>query len=175
MIFIYGTRVKKDNISRCFLHFFQVLIFRVNSGPKWQKTLSIAPYILRTIHHMIFIYGTYVKMLIISWCFLQFLQVLIFGVNRGGKRAKDVPKWQNYLSHSISQKAYIIWLSLLHMCEKMTSPDATFIFSKFWFFRLLGGGGKRGKNGPKGLKILSVSLLISGTVRHIIVVFGTHM
>ena len=90
MIFIYGTRVKKDNISRCFSHFFQVLIFRVNSGVKGQKmaqndkkTLSIAPYILRTIHHMIFIYGTYVKMLIISWCFLQFLQVLIFGVNRG--------------------------------------------------------------------------------------------
>ena len=88
MIFIYGTRVKKDNISRCFLHFFQVLIFRVNSVPKWQKTLSIAPYILRTIHHMIFIYGTYVKMLIISWCFLQFLQVLIFGVNRGVKEQK---------------------------------------------------------------------------------------
>ena len=90
MIFIYGTRVKKDNISRCFSHFFQVLIFRVNSGVKGQKmaqndkkTLSVAPYILRTIHHMIFIYGTYVKMLIISWCFLQFLQVLIFGVNRG--------------------------------------------------------------------------------------------
>ena len=37
MIFIYGTHVLKNNISRHFLHFFQILIFRVNSGVKGQK------------------------------------------------------------------------------------------------------------------------------------------
>ena len=37
MILIYGAHVLKDNISRCFLHFFQILIFGVNSGVKEQK------------------------------------------------------------------------------------------------------------------------------------------
>ena len=37
MIFIYGALVKKDNISRFFLHFSQIFIFRVNSGVKGQK------------------------------------------------------------------------------------------------------------------------------------------
>ena len=36
MIF-YGTHVEKDNISRCFLRFFQILVFGVNSGEKEQK------------------------------------------------------------------------------------------------------------------------------------------
>ena len=37
MIFIYGTHVKKDNISRLFVHFLQILIFGVNSGVKGQN------------------------------------------------------------------------------------------------------------------------------------------
>ena len=37
MIFIYGTHLKKDNISECFLYFFQTLIFGANSGVKGQK------------------------------------------------------------------------------------------------------------------------------------------
>ena len=44
---------------------FKILIFQVvrgaertKNGPKWQKVLSLAPYISGTIYHMIFIYGT---------------------------------------------------------------------------------------------------------------------
>ena len=38
LILINGTRVEKDNVSRQgFLHFFQILIFRVNEGAKEQK------------------------------------------------------------------------------------------------------------------------------------------
>ena len=39
MMFICGTHVEKDNISRggFFLHFFQIFIFGVNSGVKGQK------------------------------------------------------------------------------------------------------------------------------------------
>ena len=46
--------------SGIFFIFFLNLIFseRAKNGLKWQKCLSIAPYISRTIYHMIFIYGT---------------------------------------------------------------------------------------------------------------------
>ena len=50
---------------------------------------------------------------------------------------------------------------MVHMCKTIISPSILFfiIFSKFWFFRLLGGGrgewgGERGKNGPKQQKIV---------------------
>ena len=59
---------------------------------------------------------------------------------------------QLYLSHCISQEAYIIWLwFLVHMCKMMASPGACFIFSKLWFSGLLGG--KKGKNWSKMTKI----------------------
>ena len=67
------------------------------------------------------------------------------------------------------------------MCKMMTSPDAFVIF--FFFFKFLifsvvkweGGGGGTGKNGKKWpiMTNNSVSLLISGNVPHMIVVFGT--
>ena len=56
-----------------------------------------------------------------------------------------------FLSLSISQELYIIWLSfMLHMCKMIISPGVFSFFSKFWFFRLLGS--KRPKNGPKWQK-----------------------
>ena len=80
------------------------------------------------------------------------------------------------LSHSISEYTYIIWSCfLLHKFKMMTSPDAFFIFSKFWLSGLLGGEGvKRAKKWPKVTKN-SVSLCILGTAHHMIAVFGTHM
>ena len=61
------------------------------------------------------------------------------------------------LSSYITQEAYIVcsWF-WVHICKMMTSPDAFFIFSKFWFARLLGG--ERAKIGPKWQKILSHSV-----------------
>ena len=55
----------------------------------------------------------------------------------------------------------------------MTSPDVCFIFLKFSFFGMLVG--KRAKNGPKWQKILSVALNISGTIHHMIVIYGAHV
>ena len=47
---------------------------------------------------------------------------------------------------------------------------------KWWYLRcFLGLWSKRTKNGPKWQKILSVSLLISGTVHHIWLCFLIHM
>ena len=47
-----------------------------------------------------------------------------------------------------TQEPYIIWLSfIVHMCKIIISPGVYFIFSKFWFSGLLGGGG-----GVKGQK-----------------------
>ena len=56
----------------------------------------------------------------------------------------------------------------------MISPSIFFIFSKFWFFRLLGG--KRAKNSPKWeITITSVMHHVSGTGHHLIIIFGTRM
>ena len=58
MIMIFGTLVLDDDISRCFFHFFKILIFRVVRKIKWQKiprndkkfylscTISQEPYIV---------------------------------------------------------------------------------------------------------------------------------
>ena len=53
----------------------------------------------------------------------------------------------------------------------MTSPDVFFIFFKFWFSELLVG--KRAKMAQNDKK-LCLSSRMSGTVLHMIVVFGTH-
>ena len=64
----------------------------------------------------------------------------------------------------------------------MISPGAFFHSSKFWFSRLLGGRGvggeggggvKSAKNGQKWQKFLSVALLISVNIHHMIVIYGT--
>ena len=59
----------------------------------------------------------------------------------------------------------------------MTTSDAFFIFRKFWIFGLLvgvkGKGQKMAQNDKK--KERKIPLSISGTVPHIIVVFGTHV
>ena len=56
---------------------------------------------------------------------------------------KNSPRSQKIMSVclpvSISQEAYIVWLwFLVHICKMMTFPKKFFVFSKFWFFRLLG-------------------------------------
>ena len=96
---------------------------RAENGPKWQNILSVTPYILEIIHHMIFIYGSQVSIMV-------------------------------------------------HKCKRIISPGIFFIFSKGQF--PASSGGKRAKNGPKYQKILSVSVCISGTVHHMLVIFGTH-
>ena len=53
-----------------------------------------------------------------------------------------------------------------------------FFFSKFWFSGLLlGGGRERGREGKreKMVQNLSVALYISGTVHHMIFIYGTRV
>ena len=91
----------------------------------------------------------------------------------GGKGQKNDAKWEKFcLSRSISQEPYIIWFSFMVLMFKMIiSPRVLFSFSKLWFSGLLQG--KRAKNGTKWQKILSVALVISGTIHCMIVIYGT--
>ena len=69
--------------------------------------------------------------------FFIFSKFCLSGLLGGGgvKRAKNGPKWQKILSHSVSQELHLIWLwFLVHMCKMMISPAICFIFSKIWFF-----------------------------------------
>ena len=57
-------------------------------------------------------------------------------LGRECKRAKNGPKWQIILSHSLSQELYLIWLwFLVHMCKMMISPAIFFRFFKILIFR----------------------------------------
>ena len=102
-----------------------------------KKILHVMPYISGVItHHMIFIYDMVqvCKRIISPGFFLHFPS--------GVKGQKPIQNDKKIcLSHSISQKASIIWSSfLVHLCKMMTLPDANFIFSKFLFSGLLEGG-----------------------------------
>ena len=128
-------------------HFFKILIFWVISGEKGQKILSAALYFSRTMHHMIFIYLC--EMIISPGVFFIFSNfwfsgLLGGGVRGGGGGVKGQKIVQNdkklCLSYSISQEPYIIWSSfVVCKCKMITSSGTSFVFSKLWFFRLLGG------------------------------------
>ena len=108
------------------------------------------------------------KMIISPECFFHFFKSLIFWVVRGGKRAKNNPKWQKksvcctwYLKN---HKPYIIWLSfVVHKCKIIISPGVFFYFSRFLFFVLLGGS--KGKKWQNDIKLCPQET-ISGTVSH---------
>ena len=62
----------------------------------------------------------------------------------------------------------------------MISPGVLFCFFKILIFWVIregggGGGGKRAKNGPKLEKSLSVALPFSGTIHHMVFIYGTHV
>ena len=145
-----------------FISKFWVFGKRAKNGLKWQKILSVALHISGIIHNMIVISGTLVWNDGISRRFFHSFNILIFWVVGRGKMAKMVHDEKKlYLSHSISQEPYIIWFSFkVHMCKMIISIGFFVIFSKFWFFSLSRGWGKRVKNSPKWQKIMSVVLHI---------------
>ena len=71
--------------------------------------------------------------------FFSFFKIVIFRVVRGGKRAKDGPKWKHsaccapYLRNHASCDSHS-WYSC-----KIISLRVFFIFSELWFSELLGG------------------------------------
>ena len=117
-----------------------VNLYYITTGKKWPKMTKImffTYHVLGTIH-------TTVK-----WWYLQ----TYFWVSGflGGKRAKKVQNDHFCLLHSISQEPYI----MIVICGTQAWIDnisrLVFIFSKFWFFGLLGGskGKKLAQNGEK--------------------------
>ena len=115
---------------------------RAKNGPKWQKIMTVTLNILGTIHHMIVIYGSHVCQMIISPCVLFiFWKFWFFGLLGWLKGQNTIQNDKKFcLSCSISQEPFIIWLPfMVHMCQMIISPCNFFIFSKFWFFGLLGG------------------------------------
>ena len=97
---VFMVHICKRIISRCSsTFFFQIFIFGVNSGvkgqkngSKWRKKLSVV-LLSGSIHHMIVIFGTHVKVMTSPDALIK---ILIFRVVRGrGKgKAKNCPKWQ---------------------------------------------------------------------------------
>ena len=100
---------------------------------------------------------------IISPGFFSFFKILIFHVVRGSKKAKNGPKMRkNSFCCPPYLRNHTSWFSfLVNVCKMMTSPDAFFIFSKFWTSQVVREVEGQ-KNCPKWQNILSVVFQISG-------------
>ena len=147
-----------------FLYFFQILIFRINSGAKqqkmaWNYVRESTPYLSKhTSFDRVFCCTS------LKWWHLQMLFSFFqnFGflscyneMGWGGGRVEGQRIVQNdktNLSHSVSQELYLIWLwFLVHMCKMMISPAFFFFFfffsflqnSDFRFFQSLSINAKR--------------------------------
>ena len=69
-----------------------------------KKILSVALHFSETIHHMIVIYGTFVKNDDISWHFFHFFKIKIFWIVSGVKEQKMAQNVKTFcLSRFISQ------------------------------------------------------------------------
>ena len=102
--------------------------------------------------------------------FFSFFQNFDFLAVRGVKRAKNSPKWEitiTSVTHHISGTVHHLIIIFGTHFKMMISPGLFFfIFSKFWFFRVLGE--LKGKNSPKWeITIASVTDHISGTIHHL--------
>ena len=119
------------------------------------------------------------KMMISPRSFFHFSKTLILWVVKEGGGVKGQKMVQNEkkfcLSRSISQEAYIIWLSFeVHRCNMMISPGICYIFSKFWIFWFLGGWVTK-KKMIHNYQFQSVTLSNSRTVDHIMKIVGTQV
>ena len=157
MILIFGTLVSNDNISWCFFFIFSKFWFfgfsRGKLDKKWSKMTKFFVGLTR-----------YLRKHTSFDCHIWFFNIFIFRVVREVKWQKTVQNNKKFCSsHFISQGPNIISLSfMVHMCKMIIFPGLFSSFSKFWYFRLLGG--KRAKNGPKWQEILSAVFHISGVI-----------
>ena len=132
--------------------------------------MSVMLHISGTIHVLI-IYGHKCKMIISLGIFFIFSKLWYFWVVSRVKRQKMTQNNKKlYLSHSISQEAYIIWLwFVVHKCKWYYLQMIFLIFSNILIFWVV----SRIKGQKMTKKKSSVSLRISGTGPRMIVVFGT--
>ena len=143
-----------------FFFFFIFLIFSkfwffglgASKGKKWPKITKNCPLCLISQEPYI-IWPSFkvnlCKRIIRPRIFLHFFQILIFGVNSEVKGQTMVQNDKKlFVTLHISESIHLDWLwFLIHKCKMMTSLDAFFIFSKFWFSGLLRGW--KGKKWPK--------------------------
>ena len=113
----------------------------------------------------------------ISWTiFFVFSKFWFFGLlgEVGVKGQKMIQNDKKIcLSHSLSKELYLIWLWFLVNMYNMISWTIFFVFSKFWFFGLLGEVGVKGQKMIHNYQFQSATLHISRTVDHIIKIFYT--
>ena len=149
---------------------------RAKNGPKWQKIMSVALHIWGTVHHMTVIYvcKMMISLGVFSYLFIffQFWFSGSIGYPKGHKMVQNDKKL--CLLHSISQKQYIIWLSFMVQMCKLTISPGVFFNAKILIFKFVKGL-KGQKNGRKCQKFLSVALYVSGTIYHMILIYGTHV
>ena len=119
------------------------------------------------------------KMIISSRAFFIFSKFWFSGSIESkrakGKRAKISPEWQKivclchtpYLKNHTSYDCHL-WCK----CVKWWYLRVVFSILKFWFSGL--SGAWKGKKWPKMTKI-SVTPYISGTMYHVIFIYGTHV
>ena len=117
------------------------------------------------------------KMMISLGFFFHCFLILFFLAARRVKVQKVVKmKNKNYIRQALYLRNSILCdHNFWHTCVKWWYLQALFfIFSKFWFSRVLSGG-KMSRNSPYWQKILSVALNNSGTINHIIAICGTQV
>ena len=135
-----------------FFSFFQKLdfsgCFRGFKGQKtvWNDKKFCLPHLISQKPYIIWMsFMVHMRKMIISPDTLFIFSKYWLFVLLGGKRARNSPNDKKFcLLCSISQEPCIIWLSfMVHMWKMIIYSNDFFIFSKFSFFRLLGG--KRAK------------------------------
>ena len=143
---------------------------RAKNSPKWQKILSVTPSISQEPYIIWLSFMLHLcKMIISLGNFFIFFKILIFWVVRevnGQKMVLNGKKF--YPLHTISEESYII-MTVIYV-YKMIIPSC--VFSIFFFFEILIFWVHRGINCPEWQKIMSVALHISGTIYHMIVIYG---
>ena len=137
---------------------------------------SIMHHISGTVWHIVIIFGNYCKMMISPGMFFIFAKFWFFGLLQGVKEQKTVQNDKKFCpSHAPYLRNHTSYdFHLWYTCVKWLYLQVFFLFFIiliFWVVR----GVKVQKNGPKWQKILSVMLHVSGTIHHIIVIYGTHV
>ena len=104
--------------------------------------------------------------------FFIFCKFWFFGL-LVGKRTKNSPKWQKFLSIALHIWGTIHHVTVIYVC-KMIISSSSGIFSIFLKILTLRGS-ERAKSDPEWQKIRSVTLHISGTIHHMIVICGANV
>ena len=111
----------------------------------------------------------------ISSCFFLFFKILIFWAVRG-------VKWQE-IAQNEKQQLHLYVMhhhQIIIFCTHMYNDNISRLFFHFFQNFYFSGcqRGKRAKNSPKWettITSVSVTHHISGTIHHLIIIFGTHM